>query len=67
MAIHSLSNTRNLFWEAAKQQGPALASAATAAVVVVALFHAPLGATLGGCGLALALLFARTWRNLKSS
>ena len=66
MTIQSL-NARNVFWEAAKQQGPALACGITVAAVVVALFHAALGATLAGCGLALALLFARTWRNLKSS
>jgi hypothetical protein len=66
MAIRTLNDSK-VVWKAAKQQGPALACAVTVAVVVVALFHAPLGAALAGCGLALALLFARTWRNLKSS
>jgi len=66
MAFQTL-DSRNLFWQAAKRQGPALACAITAAAVVVGLFHAPLGATLAGCGLALTLLFARTWWSLRSS
>ena len=60
-------NTGSTFWEAAKQQAPALACAVTVGAVVVVLFHAPLAATLAGCGLALVLLFARTWRKLRSS
>jgi hypothetical protein len=66
MTNHSL-DSRNVSWEAAKQQGPALACAITVAAVVVVLFHAPLAPTVAGCGLALAVLFARTLRKLKSS
>ena len=66
MSIRIL-NTRAVFWEAAKQQGPALACAVTVGAVVMVLFHAPPAATLAGCGLALVMLFARSWRKLKSS
>ena len=61
------TNPANILWEAAKQQGPAFASALTVAVVVIVFFHAPVAATLAGCGLALVLLFARTVRRLRSS
>jgi hypothetical protein len=60
-------NVRNVFWEAAKRQGPALACAITVGAVVVVLFHAPLAPVIVGCTLALSALFARTWVKLKSS
>jgi hypothetical protein len=60
-------NARSAFWEVVRQQGPALACAVTVGAVVIVLFHAPVAATLGGCGLALVFLFARTWRKLRSS
>lgn len=50
----------SLFLQAARQQGPAFASAVTVAVVVIFFFDAPVGATLAGCGFAFVLLFART-------
>jgi hypothetical protein len=53
--------------EAVKRQGPALASAVTIAAVVIVLFRAPVAPTICGCGLALAALFARTWRQRRSS
>jgi hypothetical protein len=56
-----------MLWEAAKQQGPVLACAITVAAVVVRLFHAPLVPVVAGCGLAVAILFARTWLKLRSS
>lgn len=60
-------NSANIFLEAARRQGPAFASAVTVAVVVIVIFHAPVAATLAGCGLALVLLFARTLGRLRSS
>lgn len=66
MPIRTL-NARNMLWEAAKQQGPVLACAITVAAVVVRLFHAPLVPVVAGCGLAVAILFARTWLKLRSS
>jgi hypothetical protein len=58
---------RSVFWEAAKHQGPALACAVTVGAVVIVLFHAPWVPTMAGCGLALGMLFARTWRKVRSS
>jgi hypothetical protein len=44
-----------------------VASAVTIAAVAIFLFHAPVEPVLGGCGLALAILFARTWSRLRAS
>jgi hypothetical protein len=53
--------------EALKQQRLVLACALTVAVVVVGLFHAPVGPTLAGCGLAMVLIFLRTWLRMRNS
>ena len=41
----------------------ALAAAVIAAIILVGRFHAPVGAVLVGCSLALAFLVAKRWRN----
>ena len=53
--------------EALKQQRLVLASALTVAVVVVGLFHAPVGPTLAGCALAMVVIFLRTWLRLRTT
>jgi hypothetical protein len=61
------AGTPNHFLQTARRQGPAVASAVTIAAVAIFFFHAPVEPVLGGCGLALAILFARTWSRLRAS
>lgn len=56
---------RNLF-ETLKQQRLGVASAATAAAVLISLFHAPLVPVITGCFFALAYLVAKSWRKPES-
>jgi len=55
---------RNLF-EAIKQQRLGIASAATAAAVLITFFHAPLVPVIAGCFLALVYLVVKSfWKSV---